>query len=134
MVEAVLSERLGVGEDLERGLHELVERAAVVGVTRTEDHVGPREDLLRVARGNAHHVADDLERQGSGDLGHEVARSFRKALDHRVDHRRRSLPYIVLGLLDHFGREALLDDAAQAGVLGIIHVDHRAEELADLDG
>ena len=40
-----------------------------VGVAEAEDHVGPVEDPLVVLLGDAHHVADDLQRQGPGQLG-----------------------------------------------------------------
>ena len=61
-----------------------VEVGDVLGIARAEDDVGAVEDELVLALRDAHHVADDLERQRRGDLGHEVARAL---LDRR---RRRS--------------------------------------------
>ena len=45
----------------------------VLGIGRAENHVGAVEDVAVLARRDAHHVADDLERQHRGDVGHEVA-------------------------------------------------------------
>ena len=50
----------------------------VLGVADAEDHVGVLEDLLGVFAGDAHHVADDLQRQRRRDLGHEVALAHRR--------------------------------------------------------
>ena len=46
---------------------------------------------------------------------------------------RRGAPLdVLLDALDHARREAARDDAAQARVARIVHVDHRAEELGEV--
>ena len=73
------------------------------------------------------------QRQRSGDLLDEVARAGRGGP--RACGRRRSaalsLTYSSTRATS-FGREALGDERAQAVVLRVVHVDHRAEELVEL--
>ena len=73
----VLGERGGVGADVDGDLHELVEIGGQVGVAEAEDDVGPVEDLLVVLVGDAHHVADHLQRQRTGQLGDQFGRCRR---------------------------------------------------------
>src|SRR5262245_33311903 len=100
----------------------------VLGVAEPEDPVGLLEDELRLALGDAHHVADDLERERRRDLGHEVAATL---LDHAVDRLLRPTLHVGFGPGERAGREAARHDAAQPPVLRVVHVDHRAEELVE---
>ncbi len=65
---AVLGVRGGVRADVHRDLDELLVVLGDVLVPEPEDHVGPVEDLLVVVLGDAHHVADHLQRQRAGQL------------------------------------------------------------------
>ena len=100
----------------------------VLGVTGAQDHVGVLEHELVLAVGDAHHLADDPQRQGGGDIGDEVDPL---PFDELVHDLGRGAAHVVLDLLEHPGGEAAGHDAAQAGVARIVHVDHRPEELAE---
>ena len=65
-VEAVL-------EQLHARGHELFDRLHVLGIADAEDDVRELEDPLGVGARDAHHVADDLQRQRGRDLADEVA-------------------------------------------------------------
>ena len=103
----------------------------VLGVAEAEDHVGAVEDELLLAARDAHHVDDDPQRQGGGHVGDEVALA---ALDDLVDDLRRDRLDVTLHLVELAGREPPGDDPPHPGVLGVVHVDHRAEELEELRG
>ncbi len=60
--QAVFGDREPVLEQLHARAHELFYRRHVLGVADAEDRVGQLEDALVVLAGDAHHVADDLER------------------------------------------------------------------------
>ena len=135
VVEAVLAERLGVGEHGEHVADQPLERvglAADLRVARTEDHVRPREHLGVVALRDAHHLADDLEGERRGHRGHEVTRAIREAIDHAIDDRAGLLVDVALDAGHLLGREPLRHDRAQPEVLRVVHVDDRAHELGDL--
>ncbi len=131
---AVLAERLGVHEHLERVRHQVLERADELGVADAEDRVRPLEDLRVVLGRDAHHVADDLEGQGGGDVLDEVALLVGELLEQAVDDLGGLDAHVVLDAADLLGREALRHDRAEAEVLRVVHVDHRAEELVHLLG
>ena len=133
VLQSVLAEGLGIGIDLEGDLDQVLERAAEVGVARTQDHVRPLEDLSLVGLGYAHHLADDLEGKGCGDRVHEVELATGVFLDHAVDDGARLVAHVFLDPADLFRGETLRDDRAQAHVLRVVHRDHRAEELVQLD-
>ena len=82
-----------------------------------------------VALGHAHHVADDLEREPGRHFGDEVALAF---VPHRGDEVVGHLLDVVLDGSHHAGVEGGRDDPAQPGVAGVVHVDHRPEELEEL--
>ncbi len=128
----VLSEGLGVGEDLEGDLHESLVGATELGVARAEDGVGPVEDPLVVLRGDAHHRADDLEGERSGELLDEVGRTRWVALDHPIEDLGGLGAHRRLEFGDVTGGEALRDDRSEPEVLRIVHVDHRPVELVEL--
>ncbi len=130
----VLAELLGVHEHLHQHAHQLLERADVLGVADTEDHVGPLKDLGFVLGRDAHHLADDLEGERCGDLLDEVAFAIRELLDQPIDDRGRLRADVSLDLGDLPRREPLGDDAAQAEVARVVHGDHRADELVHLLG
>src|SRR5690606_15415819 len=89
-------------------------------------------DELVVPLGDAHHVADDLQGQAGGDLGDEVAAGAGD--EEVVDDLLGGGLDVRLELLDHLGREGAGDDAPQAGVARVVHVDHGAEVLGELRG
>ena len=126
-----LAELHGELVELHRRRHQVLEAVDVLGVADAEDGVGELEDPAVMRCGDAHHVADDLQRQGGGDLLDEVALSERRDA---IDDLARLDAHGVTQARHHLRREAAVDDAAQLGVAGIVHRDHRAEELADLDG
>ena len=76
--EPLAAEVLGVLEELHAGGHELLDRGGVLRIADAEDGVGELEDAPVVARRDAHHLADDLERQRRGDLADEVALAARR--------------------------------------------------------
>src|SRR5262249_47589450 len=81
---------------------------------------------------DAHHLADDLKRQRSSEGLHEVASAIRVTLDRFVHKRPCLVADVLLDLSHHPGRKTLLDDTPEPCMPRIVHVDHRAEELADL--
>ena len=126
-----LTELLGVGEDLQGDLDQRVVGATELGITDAEDHVGPLEDLLRVALRDAHHRADDLEREGTREGLDEVGRAIGVLGDHPVDEVGGDVLDLLLDRRDVLGREPLRHDRAEPEVLGVVHRDHRSEELAE---
>ena len=68
MRPAIVGQCGGVGADVHGHLDELFEVGGDVRIAEPEDHVGPVEDPLVVLLGDAHHVADDLQRKGTGEL------------------------------------------------------------------
>ena len=95
------------------------------------DHVGGAQDRGEVRRADAHHAADDLEREPCRHLDHEVASALcRHAIDDLVGHQLD----LFLDALDHAGAEGGRDDPAQLGVARIVGVDHGAEVLQELFG
>ena len=103
--------------------------ATYSGSAEAEDDVGAVEDELLLAAGDAHHVDDDPQGQQGRDLGHEVALAL---LDDLVDDAGGHAFDVGTHRLELSGREAPGHDAAQPGVAGVVHVDHRAEELEEL--
>ncbi len=59
---ALVGQRRRIRADVHRHLQELVEVGGQIRVAEPQDHVGPVEDPLMVRFGDAHHVADDLQR------------------------------------------------------------------------
>ena len=92
-----------------------------------------REDLRLVLGGDAHHLADDLQRQRSGDLVHEVALAVGELLEQAVDDAGglRRCTYSSTRAIS-LGVKPLDTMRAQPEVRRVVHVDHRAEELGDL--
>ena len=67
-----LGEMHCVVDDLADHRHDVGEFAGHFLVTDSQYHVRPVEDFRLVFFWNAHHVADDLQRQQAGGLGDEV--------------------------------------------------------------
>ena len=72
--------------------HLLEHGEIVLGLELTEDHVGPAEDSLLVLLRDAHHRADDLQRQRGRDLADDVAATVGMALDHPLHDVREYAP------------------------------------------
>ena len=132
--EPVFAECLGVLEHAHAGGEEVFEGGGELRVADAEDDVGPAEDLLFVVGRNAHHLADDLQRHRCRHLVHEVALAIEEVVQQAIDHAGGLHLHVLLHTSDLLGGEALGDDAAQAEVPWVVHADHRAEELGDLDG
>ena len=103
----------------------------VLGVALAQDDVGGGEDGAVVGRADAHHFADDLEGEAGRHLDDEVAPA---QPGHPVDDRAGHQLDVLLDALDHAGVEGGRDDAAQAGVAGVVGADHGAEVLEHLLG
>ena len=69
----VLGERMGVVARILVAFDEVAEVRVQVRIAVAEDDVGPSEDLVVVFLGNAHHVADHLQREADRPLGDQVA-------------------------------------------------------------
>jgi hypothetical protein len=110
----------------QHGGHGFGEIGHVVGIGRTENDVAAVEDVAVLVGGDAHHVADDLQRQRRRDLADEVAAP---GVDHAVDDVGGRPIDRRFGPAQHAGREAARHDAPQPRVTRIVHGDHRAEEL-----
>ena len=100
----------------------------VLGIGRTENDVRPGEHGVVVGLRDAHHVADDLQRQARRDLGDEVALAL---VDDVVDDLVGRDLHLVLEGLDHLRGERGRHDAAQPSVPRVVQVDHRPEELEE---
>ena len=109
---AVVGQRDGVGTHIHRHRDELVEIGRDVGVSEPQDHIRPVEDILMVFLGDAHHVADDLQRQRTGQFGDDVARAVRMVGDHRRDQLMGALTNRVLGAGHHPWRKRAAHDIA----------------------
>ena len=84
--------------------------------------VGPPVQLVALLGVEAHHLADDDERHVDGEVLDEVELA---PLGDLVDDLVGELADVVGELADHAGREALVDQPALAGVLGVVHGDDR---------
>ena len=83
-----------------------------------------------VAVRNAHHLADDGQRQPCGHMLDEVARPGLQEVVHNL---RRRLLHVVLELVDHPGSEGPGHNPAQPRMPRVVHVDHGSEVLVELD-
>jgi hypothetical protein len=112
---------VGVGVELHGGVEGVVVAAGVLGVVGADEAVRPVEDLEPVLLGDAEDVGDDLEGELGGDVGDEVALAL---LADGVDDARRPVAHGVVELLDHAGREALVDEQPVPRVQRRVHVEH----------
>ncbi len=116
---------------VDEGHHRVGALGDVLGIAAREDHVGAAEDR-RVVRGrDTHHVADDLEGEGCGDLGDEVALA---EPGHPVDHPVGDRLDGLLDAGDPPRVERGGDDAPQPGVARVVGRDHAGEVLDHLGG
>ena len=100
-----------------------------LGVAASEDDVGGAQDRVELAAGDAHHVADDQEREWLGERFDQVRLAL---LAHVVDDLGADGLDGIEDTLQLPGSEGSSDDAALSGVTGIIEGDERAEELQRL--
>ena len=136
VVARVLAALLGELVHQRRELHARFEHrrhrvapAEHVGVAGAEDDVGRVEHRAELAARDAHHVADDQQRERLRERLDEVDLAL---LAHAVDH-------LAADRLDRFEhrrelsrRERARHDAALASVARVVHVDERPEELQRL--
>ncbi len=80
-----------------------------------------------VGFGDAHHVADDLQRQGAGQVGDDLALTVGMVLHHRGHQPPGPVAHGILDEGQHPRSECAADDVAQPGVPRIVHRDHRSE-------
>ena len=91
---------------------------------RTDEVVGPAQQIVAVFGCDAEHVADQDHRERRGDVAHEIALALLADLvDDRVGDGAD------LGLAGPYStrREPLVDELAPLPVLGIVHVDHHRD-------
>jgi hypothetical protein len=125
----VLGERDAVVADAVCRSGEIVEFHGDVGIAEPGDHVRPVEDLLIVAFGDAHHVADHLQGKGSGNFGNELAITVGVIAHHRRDESPRPLPDRFLDVTQYFGRESPAHCATQPLMSRVVHGDHARESF-----
>ena len=129
---AILGQCGGVGTDIHCHLDELIEVGGQVGVTEAKYHVRPVKDPLMVFLGNAHHVADDLQGEWTGQFGHHFALSVWMVLHHRRHQPAGALANRLLGAGHHPRREGAAHDVAQPRMPRVVERDHRPEVLGQL--
>ena len=103
-------------------------------VSGSQNHRRPVEDLLFVLLRDAHHVADDLQRQRTGYLVDEVGVRVAMVGGHVRHEPARAVVHTVLDASHDLGREGTVDHLAQPKVTRVVKADHRAHELRDLSG
>ena len=92
----------------------------------------PVEDLVLVLLRDAHHVADDLQRQRTGDRATKSACASRWLAVMFVTSLRARSCTLSSMRATIFGVKARLTIDAQPQVTGVVKADHRARELRDL--
>ena len=109
---AILGKRGGIGADIDGDLHEFFVVGREIRVSEAEDDVGPVEDLLMVIIRDAHHVADHLEGQRSGQFGHQFAPAVGVVGDQFRNQLAGAIANRFLGSRDHLRREGTAHDIA----------------------
>jgi hypothetical protein len=135
-LEAPLGQRLaGVLEELERhgaakgqqpvlGRVDLVDDVVgEVGVGVADERVAALDEPFEVLVGQAQQPAQHAHGQLARDGAHEVELRLAAQV---VEHLRGEVPYGILVAVDGLGREGAAHEAAQAGVLGRVHLHHGA--------
>ena len=102
---------------------------AVLRVIRADHAVGPVEDLVPVLERHAHEVSNQDQRQLGRAQRDEVALTL---LYRVVDDLAADLVDALLELADHARGEAAVDEAAGAGVLRRVLVEHQQPQLVEL--
>ena len=110
-----LGQRVGVGEHLDDAREV---GGGVLGVLAARHLVAPVEEPLAIGVGDAHEPGDGLQRQMTGDVDHEVARSL--ALG-RPDDPLSSFAQLVLEACQGARREAAVSHPAYPGMAGWVH-------------
>ena len=87
-----------------------------------------------VGFGDAHQVADDLQGEGTGQIGDDLALAVGMVLHHRGHQAAGPVAHRILEEGQHARGERAADDVAQPGVPRIVHRDHRPEVLGQLGG
>ena len=99
-----------IAEDLKCDLHQIFECPAEVGIACTENYVRPVENLLGVASRDAHHVADDLEREWGCQFLDEIELFVTVLLEYFVDERASFVFHVLLDASNLLRRKAFGDD------------------------
>ena len=102
-----------------------------IGVAGSEDDVGRVEHGVEFAAGDAHHVADDEERERLRERFDEIDLA---AFAHLVDDLGADRLDRVEHALELFGGEGASDDSPLARVPRVVHADERPEELHRVGG
>ena len=132
VLQSVFTECQCVSKNLSANTDEVFQSSHELWVANTKDGVGPVEDHLFIRFRNAHHVADDLQRHQSSNFVHEVALLLGETFEHAVDYSCGTNSHRLFECGDLFRSEPLRNNGAQTEMLGVIHVDHGAEEFVDL--
>ena len=128
---AGLSQLDAVRGEVEDHLNHLVVVGGHFLVADSQCDRRPVEDLLLVGFRDAHHVADDLQRERPGKGLDEVCRPVGVS-GHHVAHQLPSpLSHALVDAGHHFGCERPIDYRSKALVTRVIEVDHRAAEFGD---
>ena len=130
----LLGEPHGVLRHFRDHRDDVIEFTGHLVVADTQHHCRPVEDLRFVLLRDAHHVADDLQRQQTRSLGDEVGSRVGMAGDHVRHDSAGPVAHALLDAGHHLGRESAIDDLAQPEVTRVVEVDHRTRELRDLGG
>ena len=102
----------------------------VLGVLLADHPVGPVEHVVAVLLGHAEEVGDHDCRGSSAEMS--VTKSACALLDDGVDDVVGRLVDLLLELVDHPRREALVDQPPVAGVQRRVHVEHHQPLLLEL--
>ena len=102
-----------------------------IGVAGSEDDVGRVEHGVEFAAGDAHHVADDQERERLRERFDEIDLA---AFTHLVDDLGADRLDRVEHALELFGGERASDDSPLPRVAWVVHADERSEELHRVGG
>ena len=131
VLQTGFTQRLRVGEDLERNSDQVLERSAKVRVTGAKDDIGPVQNLALVAFWNAHHFANDLQRERCGDVVDEIKLGVAKLFDGAVHDGAGFVFHVLLNACNFFWCEALRNNGAQSHVFRVVHADHGAKEFVE---
>ena len=124
-----LGQRRAVGGEFQHHRDELVAVVRHFLVAGTEKHGRPMKHLGFVLFGDAHHVADDLQRKRSGDGLDEVCLPVRVIRHQIADQPARPGPDVLFDPRHHLRGERPVDDRPQALMARVVQGDHRTGEL-----
>ena len=129
----LLGQRREVGEEVVDHLEQRLELAVLVAarhlrVGRAEQLLGEREHPRVVALGQPEDGQDHLERERHRDVAGEVARAAQ--LLHAVDRRDGQLLQAPVQPGDALGQEPVGGHGPEDPVVGVVHVDEGAQQVA----